>query len=635
MRTAASWFVLAAFALAADAAACTATSAAHPRWTLASDGGVAWLVTPCGERFYSVGINGLDGGSPVRRRTAYHWARFFPDFASWLTTTRARAAGWGFNTASAGSLPPHVLRMPEIPNLALGQTATFHWVDPFAPAAERRMRAWAHRLVAPYRADRYRIGYFTDNEVGWWNGALFNFFAQQPATNQTKQRLIALLREHYGGDWARFRHDFVPPAGVGSFDGLLAETADHPRLRPGGAGIQVVRRWTGLVAERYYRLVHAALRAADPDAVNFGDRLPIYYDPAAVRAMAPWVDAIATNYNVDSPDGWIAPYYFEGLHQLSGGKPVLVTEWFFAAAENRTGNRNNGHLMTVATQAERARGAAAAAEGFARQPAVVGSHWFQYYDHPRGGRQDGEDYDFGLVDVNDRPYEGLVAALARTNGHLAVVHRDSADGPRPRFSGAWTMPRADIDPRDRSLGEWPKDTALVPSLATPAGEVPFGDLLLAWNGEGLALGLVAMDYYDPHLLAYGDEFPRGEAFRVDWGVDAGAGPRRLSLSIIPPKVFPKKSAPQMRAELCYDEHGRCDPVPGAVAVYFGSDQPRITVEATVPWRALGVAGPPPRPLRMQLAATAFHRSRWMSWNGLPPDEAMKDPAGWRDVARRE
>src|SRR5205809_694424 len=144
-----------------------------------------------------------------------------------------------------------------------------------------------------------------------------------------------------------------------------------------------------------------------------------------------------------------------------------------------------------------------------------------------------------------------------------------------------------------------------------------------------------MDYYDPHLLAYGDEFPRGEAFRVDWGVDAGAGPRRLSLSIIPPKVFPKKSAPQMRAELCYDEHGRCDPVPGAVAVYFGSDQPRITVEATVPWRALGVAGPPPRPLRMQLAATAFHRSRWMSWNGLPPDEARKNAAGWRDVARRD
>src|SRR6266446_10774601 len=102
VRTAASWFVLAAFALAADAAACTATSAAHPRWTLASDGGVAWLVTPCGERFYSVGINGLDGGAPQRRaggRIYYHWPTFFPHFGAWLGTTRARVVGWGFNTA--------------------------------------------------------------------------------------------------------------------------------------------------------------------------------------------------------------------------------------------------------------------------------------------------------------------------------------------------------------------------------------------------------------------------------------------------------------------------------------------------------------------------------------------------------
>ena len=38
-------------------------------------------------------------------------------------------------------------------------------------------------------------------------------------------------------------------------------------------------------------------------------------------------------------------------------------------------------------------------------------HWFQYYDHPKGGRPDGEDYDFGLVDINDRPYRRLVDDL--------------------------------------------------------------------------------------------------------------------------------------------------------------------------------------------------------------------------------
>ena len=82
------------------------------------------------------------------------------------------------------------------------------------------------------------------------------------------------------------------------------------QMRPGGHGIRAVRDWTGVVAHHYYRLAAAAIRAADPDALYFGDRLPIYYDPAAVRAMAPYVDAIATNYNVDSGDGWIARLFF-------------------------------------------------------------------------------------------------------------------------------------------------------------------------------------------------------------------------------------------------------------------------------------------------------------------------------------
>jgi hypothetical protein len=97
-------------------------------------------------------------------------------------------------------------------------------------------------------------------------------------------------------------------------------------------------------------------RAADPEALYFGDRLPIYYDPAAVRAMAFHVDAIDTNYNVDSSDGWIAPYNFDGLRQSSGGKPVLEA------------------------QGERATGAAAATRAFAAIPQIIGAHWFQYYD---------------------------------------------------------------------------------------------------------------------------------------------------------------------------------------------------------------------------------------------------------------
>ncbi len=222
-------------------------------------------------------------------------------------------------------------------------------------------------------------------------------------------------------------------------------------MRPGGEGIHAVREWTGIVARHYYALAAKAIHAADPDALYFGDRLPIYYDPAAVRAMVPYVDAIATNYNVDSSDGWVAPYYFEGLKKLSGGKPVLVSEWFFAAKHNRTGNLNNGHLMTVETQAERAAGAAAATLNFAAIPQVVGTHWFQYYDHPKGGRADGEDYDFGLVDINDRPYRRLTAALAVANRRAFAIHQASAGAEPARPASDFIVPHAEVALRARSL----------------------------------------------------------------------------------------------------------------------------------------------------------------------------------------
>ena len=98
--------------------------------------------------------------------------------------------------------------------------------------------------------------------------------------------------------------------------------------------------------ERYYKLMHDGLRAADPEALIFSDRLPIYYSQDAVRAMAPYVDVIAVNYNLDGPDGWLARYFFDGLAALAG-KPILISEFFCAAIENRSGNKNAGHLLTV------------------------------------------------------------------------------------------------------------------------------------------------------------------------------------------------------------------------------------------------------------------------------------------------
>ncbi len=389
-----------------------------------------------------------------------------------------------------------------------------------------------------------------------------------------------------------------------------------------------------MVAEHYYRLAHRAIREADPEALIFGDRLQIYYDPDAIRPMAPYLDVVATNYDVDGPDGSLARYYFDGLGQLTHNKPVLISEWFFAAHENRSGNRNQGHLMTVQTQAERARGAAAAAQEFAKLPLLVGLHWFQYYDHPLGGRPDDhEDYNFGLVDLYDRPYEALTEAFARINPRLAGMHQEARHVSLALPPGTpLEMPEADIDPHDRSLSDWPKARALVPGLTAPSPDVVFGDVYLTWNRAGVYLATITMDYYDPELLAFGDTFPLGEAFHLDWGIDAGAGPQRFVLSMVPPKAYLKDGTSHTRAHLCRLTNGTCEPVPGAVAYYLGTETPRIVAEVAVPWRALGVAGPPTAgQLRMELAATSYHRARWMSWSGLPPAVGLQDTAAWHTV----
>jgi hypothetical protein len=286
----------------------------------------------------------------------------------------------------------------------------------------------------------------------------------------------------------------------------------------------------------------------------------------------------------------------------------------------------------VPTQAERTRGAIAAAQRFAREPQIVGLHWFQYYDHPYGGREDGEDHNFGLVDINDRPYERLVEAFSRINPRLGDLHHQLPDTVQGNRQDPWQIPHAAIDARDRSLEEWPKQRALIAPLIAPEPEIPFGDFYLAWSANGLHLAIIAMDYYDPDLLAYDGEFPLQEAFRVDWGVDAGGELRRFKLYVVPPRVFPESGTPLMQPWLCGADRVSCHSVPGAVMTYFGSDQPRITIEVSLPWRALGVTEPASvGHLRMEVSATAWHRSRWMSWSGLPPVQAMQDPSQWRFV----
>ncbi len=59
--------------------------------------------------------------------------------------------------------------------------------------------------------------------------------------------------------------------------------------------------------------------------------------------------------------------------------------------------------------------------------AFVGSHWFEYVNEPLTGRAyDGEDYNFGFLDVADNPSQPMVDAARVVNNEIYDFHSNSS-----------------------------------------------------------------------------------------------------------------------------------------------------------------------------------------------------------------
>src|SRR5262249_16756806 len=156
------------------------------------------------------------------------------------------------------------------------------------------------------------------------------------------------------------------------------------------------RKFLASMAERYYALVREVIRTYDRRGLILGDRYQSFFYTEVARACGPQVDVVSGNLNAAWSDGTFPRYYLGTLHALSG-RPVIASEFYMAAQENRTGNTNDrGIFPRVQTQKERAAGFGATLQELLRTSYVVGADWFQYYDEPTYGRGDGENYNFGL-----------------------------------------------------------------------------------------------------------------------------------------------------------------------------------------------------------------------------------------------
>ena len=470
-------------------------SASAPPFSIARKDSGWWLVSPQGLPFFSLGVCSVNQGASRQsfdpENPGYAAWQQYASPNLWADTNLRRLKSWRFTTLGGWCDLPALRQSSRqtfwvTPVLHIGSSAGAPWWDMWDPAIVETMDAVAREQILAWRDDPHLLGYYSDNELGWWNATLWKMSLEQNSTSGQRRRLLQLLRDTYQNDWTKLLQDFVPEKASG-WDTL--EQAGMLYVKPGSQGFLVMRRFIGLVAERYYQLVHDIIRKYDRRALILGDRYQSFYYPEVARASANWVDAISSNLNANWNDGTFLHCYLDTLHQLTG-KPILVSEFYSAASQNRSANHNDQGIFPVTrTQRQRAAVLRTTLTQLARTPYVLGADWFQFADEPQHGREDGENFNFGLVDIRDRPYDEVTSALAALDCNALksqknCLSQNASDGvpPAPRD------PFADFL-GNHALRQWDRERGFV-HCASPN---PLADLYVCWNRNALFLGLYALD----------------------------------------------------------------------------------------------------------------------------------------------
>ena len=164
---------------------------------------------------------------------------------------------------------------------------------------------------------------------------------------------------------------------------------------------------------RFIDIVCSAIKKYDPNHLNLGLRFGDTPDSGIIMASGKYFDVFSINhYGYEAPVDEIQKIY------VQTGLPVIIGEFHFGTP----GRGLAPGLAQTLNMEERAVAYRYYVEKAAAHPALIGTHWFQWIDQPSTGRFDGENYNIGLVDVTDRPYNDMIKASRLTFERLYNIH---------------------------------------------------------------------------------------------------------------------------------------------------------------------------------------------------------------------
>lgn len=173
------------------------------------------------------------------------------------------------------------------------------------------------------------------------------------------------------------------------------------------------------VAGQYFRVCKDAIKKFDPNHLILGCRFAGYAPVEVLEAMSDHVDIVSyNNYSPEAPLNSL-----EEIYRITN-KPIMITEFSFKAMDSGLPN-TKGAGVPVAAQKDRADSFESYVKALMKTPYVVGYHWFEHADEPAEGRFDGENSNYGLVNIKDEPWEILVNRMKQFNAEVEKIHKKS------------------------------------------------------------------------------------------------------------------------------------------------------------------------------------------------------------------
>jgi hypothetical protein len=484
-------------------------------WRLAKDRtGVWWFLSPDGKLEF---LNTVTTVQPMQFSRERNAPKFISrdwrgstdgegteqDLDTWAQATVQRVLSAGFKGLGAWCNPAlHRLDIPMSQDLNI-----WSWID---DASKRLYTAdWqasaelaVRTQVAPLRDNKNLVGYYIDNELDWGDGFAgpATYFDHLPPADPNRREVVKVIQTI----WPRISDfNFAWGTRLGSWDEV-----EHWIVlpeEPAPAYDRLSSVWISHLAEDYFRCTTSLIHRYDPNHLILGVRFKGYAPEEVVRASRTYTDAQSLNYYV--ADAMLDKDMFRMMYHESG-QPIVISEYSFHSLDGRSDDPDTvGFSAQVPDQQARADGYRLMTSRLARVPYIVGADWFQWCDEPPGGRSsDGEDVNFGVVDIKDQPYKLLVDAIQETAPKLDALHAQSPTDPKP---DVWRDSYADkplmqvpflAQPPilDDNFEDWPASAKLTglrreQTVGIERHKVATPEVYMGWTEQGLYLGIHVFD----------------------------------------------------------------------------------------------------------------------------------------------